>query len=115
MRYFVANCYQKLRLSRRHSDCELEKHKLHTELMSEEQLTAFLAKVKGDSSLQEKLKAASTPDAVVAIAKETGFTISSDELKRVSQFNLLSDEELEGVAGGAYCSKTICVSLFSCA
>ena len=40
--------------------------------MSEEQLKAFLEKVKGDTSLQEKLKAASDADAVVAIAKEAG-------------------------------------------
>ena len=37
--------------------------------MSEEQLKAFLEKVKADTSLQEKLKAAADNDAVVAIAK----------------------------------------------
>ena len=46
--------------------------------MSEEQLKAFLEKVKGDTSLQEKLKA----DAVTAIAKEAGFSISADDLKK---------------------------------
>ena len=40
--------------------------------MSLEQLKAFLAKVKGDSSLQEKLKAAKSPEDVVAIPKEHG-------------------------------------------
>ncbi len=38
--------------------------------MSDEQLNAFLEKVKGDTSLQENLKAASDADAVVAIAKK---------------------------------------------
>ena len=38
--------------------------------MSEEQLKAFLEKLKDDSSLQEKLKAAADSDAVLAIAKE---------------------------------------------
>ena len=38
--------------------------------MSEEQLKAFLEKVKGDTGLQEKLKAAANSDAVVSIAKE---------------------------------------------
>ena len=66
--------------------------------MSEEQLKAFLEKVKTDTSLQEKLKAADDADAVVAIAKEAGFTISADELKSFQ--SALSDEELEGVAGG---------------
>ena len=37
--------------------------------MSEEQLKAFLEKVKSDTSIQEKLKAAGDADAVVAIAR----------------------------------------------
>ena len=66
--------------------------------MSEEQLKAFLEKVQVDTSLQEKLKAAADANAVVEIAKEAGFTISADDLtKAVSE---ISDEELEGVAGG---------------
>ena len=66
--------------------------------MSLEQLKAFLEKVKDDSSLQEKLKAAANPDDVVSIAKEAGFSISADDLKNAQ--SELSDEELEGVAGG---------------
>mgnify|MGYP003952798603 CR=1 FL=1 len=68
--------------------------------MSEEQLKAFLEKVKGDTSLQEKLKAAADSDAVLAIAKEAGFSISADDLTTKAQSEL-SEEELEGVAGGA--------------
>ena len=67
-------------------------------LMSEEQLKAFLEKVKGDTSLQEKLKAAADADAVAAIAKEAGFSISADDLTNAQ--SELSDQELEGVAGG---------------
>ena len=67
--------------------------------MSEEQLKAFLEKVKDDTSLQEKLKAAANADAVTAIAKEAGFSISADDLQK-AQSTKLSDEELEGVAGG---------------
>ena len=66
--------------------------------MSEEQLKAFLEKVKANTSLQEKLKAASDADAVVAIAKEAGFSISVDDLKKAQ--SEISEEELEGVAGG---------------
>ena len=66
--------------------------------MSEEQLKAFIAKVQEDSSLQEQLKAASDADAVVAIAKEAGFSISADGLKNAQ--SEISDEELESVAGG---------------
>ena len=67
--------------------------------MSKEQLKAFLDKVKGDTSLQEKLKAASDADAVVSIAKEEGFSISVDDLKN-AQSREISEEELEGVSGG---------------
>ena len=63
--------------------------------MSEEQLKAFLEKVKGDSNLQEKLKAAKSPEDVVGIAKEHGHEFTADKI------NQLSDSELEGVSGGA--------------
>ena len=71
--------------------------------MSQEQLKAFLEKAKADTSLQEKLKAAADNDAVVAIAKEAGFSISADDLKKAQSAIELSDEELEGVAGGRNC------------
>ena len=67
--------------------------------MSEEQLNAFLEKVKADTSLQEKLKSAADANAVAAIAKEVGFSISADDLTTKAQSEL-SDKELEGVAGG---------------
>ena len=66
--------------------------------MSEEQLKAFLEKVKSDTSLQEKLKAAADSDAVLAIAKEAGFSVSVDDLKNAQ--SEVSDEELEGTLGG---------------
>ena len=67
--------------------------------MSEEQLKAFLEAVKADAGIQEKLKAAADADAVIAIAKEAGFVISADNLKRAQAE--VSDEELEAAAGGA--------------
>ena len=66
--------------------------------MSEEQLKAFLEKVKGDISLQEKLKAAADSDAVLAIAKDAGFSISAGDLKNAQ--SEISDAELEAAAGG---------------
>ena len=66
--------------------------------MSKEQLKAFLEKVKADTSLQDKLKAASDANTVAAIAKDAGFSISADDLKNAQ--SELSEEELEGVAGG---------------
>ncbi|WP_186545801.1 Nif11-like leader peptide family natural product precursor [Synechococcus sp. ROS8604] len=69
--------------------------------MLEEQFKAFLEKVQSDTSLQEKLKAAADANAVVDIVKEAGFSISADGLKNAqSAMTELSDEELDGVAGG---------------
>jgi predicted ribosomally synthesized peptide with nif11-like leader len=81
--------------------------------MSEEQLSALLAKLKEDTSLQEKLKGcqahnqkegAADLDAVVAMAQEAGFDVSkADWLRHQAKQTLeLSDEELESVAGGRY-------------
>ena len=66
--------------------------------MSEEQLKAFLEKVKADTSLQEKLKAAASPEAAIEIAKEAGFSITAEDIQSATAE--LSDEELEGAAGG---------------
>ena len=66
--------------------------------MSKEQLKAFLEKVKADTSLQEQLNAATNIDAVVEIAKASGFVISADDLKKAQAE--VSDEELENAAGG---------------
>ena len=71
--------------------------------MSEEQLKAFLEAVKADAGLQDKLKAAKDADAVVAVAKTAGFLVSAEELKRAQaarQAAEISEEELEGMAGG---------------
>ena len=66
--------------------------------MTQEQLTVFLTNTKGNSSLQEQLRAAADVNAVAAIAKEAGFRISAESLNKVQP--RLSDDELEGVAGG---------------
>ena len=65
--------------------------------MSEEQLKASIAKAKDDQSIQKKLKAAKTADDVVGIAKDHGHEFTADRLTET-----LTDEELEGVAGGGY-------------
>ena len=61
--------------------------------MSEEQLKSFLEKVQVDTNLQEKLKAATDADAVVEIAKASGFVISADDVKKAQAE--VSDEELD--------------------
>ena len=69
--------------------------------MSEEQLKAFLEKVKGDTSLQEKLKAAASPEAALQIAKDAGFSITAEDIQSMQSATVeLSDVELEGASGG---------------
>ena len=69
--------------------------------MSEEQLKAFLEKVKADTELQEKLNGAADADAVVEIAKAAGFAITAEDIQSMQSATVeLSDEELEGAAGG---------------
>ncbi len=70
--------------------------------MSEDQLSALLAWLKADAGLQEKLKGAADLDAFLAIVEEAGFDVSkADWLRYQAKLRLdLSDEDLEGVAGG---------------
>jgi len=75
--------------------------------MTQEQLTAFLAHVKGNTNLQEQLKAAADVDTVAAIAKGAGFDFFSNDLKNAQ--SELSDEELEGAAGGADSDRVFCI------
>ena len=62
--------------------------------MSLEQLKAFLEKVKADTNLQEKLRAAKSLEDVIGIAKEYGNTVS-----RLS-FQQISDKDLKSISGG---------------
>ena len=70
--------------------------------MSEEQLSALLAKLQEDAGIREKLQGAADLDALVLMANEAGFDVSkADWLKFQAQQTLeLSDEELESVSGG---------------
>ena len=65
--------------------------------MTQEQLKSFLEKVKGNTTLQEQLKAAVSPEDVVGIAKEYGHEFTADKISQLSQ---LSEEELEDISGG---------------
>jgi predicted ribosomally synthesized peptide with nif11-like leader len=97
--------------------------------MSEEQIKAFLGKVKGNPLLFERLRAATDDESFVAIAKEAGFSVDRVELSRylANDGETLSDEELEGVAGGMMKERgdtsfnckssadvTLCVTNMSC-
>lgn len=71
--------------------------------MSEQQLSALIAKLKVDAELRARLKEAADFDAIVAIAKDAGFDVVKADLlaNQSGQSVELSDEELEGVAAGA--------------
>ena len=76
--------------------------------MSEEQLKVFLEKVKGDASLQEKLKAARSSQEVAGIANENGCNFPSESIVNAINIQLgkrkqISDIELEGLSGGEKC------------
>ena len=87
----------------------------NTHPMSKEQLSALLAKLKEDADFREKLKGAADLDTAVALAKKAGYDVNkADWLKYQAEQALeLSDEELEGVAGGEKgpTSGTQCCSL----
>jgi predicted ribosomally synthesized peptide with nif11-like leader len=70
--------------------------------MSEEQLSALLAKLKEDAGLQEKFKGAADLDAAVAMVKEAGFDVSKEDWISYQNNHIyeLSDNELENVCGG---------------
>ena len=74
--------------------------------MSGEQLKAFWEAIQADTALQQKLQGVTDPDAIAAIANEAGFSISAEEIKKAQ--SEISEDQLEGVAGGA------CVGLTTC-
>jgi predicted ribosomally synthesized peptide with nif11-like leader len=81
--------------------------------MSEEQLKAFWEAIQADAGLQQKLQGVTEPDAVAAIAKEAGFSISAEEMGKAQ--SELTDEQLENVAGGGCLGRGTTFGLFPCA
>lgn len=77
--------------------------------MSQEQLAALIARLKEDSILRHNLSTAADLESAVAIAREAGFDVGiSDWNHDPSEFgSILTDAELEGVAGGKNDQKTI--------
>lgn len=68
--------------------------------MPDDQFKAFLEAVEADAALQEKVQTEANryADAVVAIAKEAGFVITTETVK-CAQLEI-SEDDLEGVTGG---------------
>ena len=88
--------------------------------MSVEQVKAFFAKIKEDSTLAQKLKdaqaaykgdtsdkAAAFAEIVIPAAAQAGFNFTVDDFKAAYYNNEgeASENELDAVAGGANCAK----------
>jgi predicted ribosomally synthesized peptide with nif11-like leader len=82
--------------------------------MSDQQLAAFLAKIKDDANLREKIKGALDDDGVLALAKMAGFDVSKAEMLRyqASKTLELSDAELENLSCSGW--KSAILSYFGC-
>ena len=74
--------------------------------MSKDQLKAFFAKAQTDASLQSKLKQGTNVDQIVAVAKESGFTIDAQDLLEAQ--SELSEEELGVLSGGVTIGLGVC-------
>ncbi len=83
--------------------------------MSQENLNAFIAKVQSDSGLLEQMKNVTDANGAIAIAKSAGFEITAGDLIR-QQARIaaeLSDDDLEGVAGGGLFAFKVSLGIFS--
>lgn len=78
--------------------------------MSEESLVALLARIKEDPALAQKIKEAPDLLAAQAIAVEAGFDVTEEDWTKYTEENPLSDEDLEGIAGGleGSCTNSSC-------
>ena len=66
--------------------------------MSTESARALMERVGSDEELRKKLEGAATPEEWVGIAKDAGYDVSDDDVKRLR--SEISDDDLEKVAGG---------------
>ena len=73
------------------------------------QLLAFYEAVSADPQLQQKLNEAADADAVVTIAKASGFDVTVDEL--LASVEEASDSELSAVAGGIDTAGTVALGV----
>ena len=73
------------------------------------QLLAFYEAIAADPQLQQKLNEAADADAVVTIAKASGFDVTVDEL--LASVEEASDSELSAVAGGIDTAGTVALGV----
>ena len=81
--------------------------------MSADQLAAFVEEAKSNTELQEKLKSVTSAEAAIEIAKEAGFSITSEDIQTM-QSATPSDKELEDAAGGTTIVVPIMATVIAC-
>ena len=69
-----------------------------------ENMKKFLEEASKDKEYLEKVNKAETPEAVIALAAEKGFTLTAEDLKPDQPSGKLNDDELDAVAGGKACA-----------
>ena len=74
--------------------------------MALDQLKSSLEKLNNDALLREKFSLASDANEVIALAKDQGFSISSEDLSSAKTSAELTESELESLSGG-YGDQTI--------
>jgi predicted ribosomally synthesized peptide with nif11-like leader len=73
--------------------------------MSNQNVLDFFTQVENDSTLKQKVQAASQKDDVLKLAQESGYSFTAEDFKAFvekSQSNELNEEELEAIAGGGF-------------
>lgn len=66
-------------------------------------MKSFMEEASRDKGFSEKLSMAQSPEEVIALAKEKGFTITMEELAVKPEFGELDEDEQNAVAGGTGC------------
>lgn len=89
-------------LFKRQNNDYYDNNKLRSFLMSESALSLFVAKLKADASLRERLRACTDLDAALLIAAQAGFDLEKADLLLLQQPKSadLADRDLEVIAGG---------------
>ena len=71
--------------------------------MSADQLAAFVEEAKSNTELQEKLKSVTSAEAAIEVAKDSGFSITLEDIQILqSKASEISDQELENASGGTF-------------
>lgn len=68
--------------------------------MSIESAKAFIEKVKNDEGFKKQLAELKDGQVRLEFAKKAGFIFTADDIAKVKEEQGLTDEELDGVAGG---------------